>query len=56
VLTAINGAPDVDPQAMLNLVAALQHGAAAKIKLRRQTQSLELQVTVGRRPKPPARE
>ena len=56
VLTAINGAPVVDPQAMLNLVAALQPGAAAKIKLRRQTQSLELQVTVGRRPKPPARE
>jgi len=56
VLTAINGAPVADPQAMLNLVAALQPAAAAKIKLRRQTQSLELQVTVGRRPKPPARE
>ena len=56
VLIAINGAPVDDPQGMLNLVAALQPGAAAKLKLRRRTQSLELQVTVGRRPKPPARE
>jgi serine protease DegQ len=56
VLTAINGAPVSDPPTMLNLVAALQPGAGAKMTLRRAAQSLEVAVTVGRRPKPPARE
>jgi serine protease DegQ len=56
VLIEINGTPVGDPAGMLNLVAALQPGATAKIKLRRQAQALELSVTVGRRPKPPARE
>jgi serine protease DegQ len=56
VLIEINGTPVGDPAGMLNLVAALQPGATAKIKLRRQAQAVELSVTVGRRPKPPARE
>ncbi len=56
VLTAINGKAFSDPQAMLNLVAALQPGSSAKMLLRRQAQSLELEVTVGRRPKPQLRE
>ena len=56
VLIEINGAPIGDPQGMLNLVAALQPGSDAKVKLRRQAQPLEVQVTVGRRPKPQARE
>jgi serine protease DegQ len=56
VLTAINGAPVSDPQSMLNLVAALQPGASAQMKLRRQAQALEVAVTVGRRPKPQPRE
>jgi len=56
VLTAIDGAPVSDPQNMLNLVAALQPGSAVKMKLRRQAQALEVSVTVGRRPKPQARE
>jgi Do/DeqQ family serine protease len=56
VLTAINGAPVSDPQNMLNLVAALQPGAAVKMTIRRQAQVLEVSVTVGRRPKPQARE
>jgi Do/DeqQ family serine protease len=56
VLTAINDAPVADPQNMLNLVAALQPGSAVKMKLRRQAQALEVSVTVGRRPKPQARE
>jgi hypothetical protein len=41
---------------MLNLVAALQPGAAVKLAIRRQAQVLEVSVTVGRRPKPQARE
>jgi len=56
VLTAIDGAPVSDPQSMLNLVAALQPGSAAKLALRRQAQTLEASVTVGRRPKPQARD
>jgi len=52
VLTAINGAPVSDPQVMLNLVAALQPGTRAQMQLRRQAESLEVEVTVGRRPKP----
>jgi serine protease DegQ len=56
VLTAINGAPVSDPTGMLNQVAALQPGSSAQMKLRRQAQTLDLAVTVGRRPKPQPRE
>ena len=56
VLTAINGAPVSDPTGMLNQVAALQPGSSAQMKLRRQAQTLELAVTVGRRPKPQPRD
>jgi len=56
VLTAIDGAPISDPQNLLNLVAVLQPGSVAKLKIRRQAQALEVSVTVGRRPKPQARE
>ncbi|MEX2240413.1 MAG: Do family serine endopeptidase [Burkholderiales bacterium] len=56
VLTAINEAQISDPQAMLNLVAALAPGSSAKMRLQRQSQTLELAVTVGRRPKPQPRE
>ncbi len=52
VLTAINGAAVSDPQVMLNLVAALQPGTRAQVQLRRQAERLEVEVTVGRRPKP----
>jgi hypothetical protein len=37
---------------MLNLVAALAPGAAAKMKLKRQGHDIDASVTVGRRPKP----
>ena len=56
VLTAINGAPVSDPQNMLNLVAALQPGSSAQMKVWRQAQSIDVSVKVGRRPKPQARE
>ena len=56
VLTAINGAPVSDPQVMLNLVAALQPGARARMQLRRQDETLEVELTVGRRPKPQPRD
>jgi Do/DeqQ family serine protease len=56
VLTAINDAAVSDPQRMLNLVAALKPGTSAKMRLRRQSQTLDVTVTVGRRPKPQAGE
>ncbi len=56
ILTAINDAPVSDPQNMLNLVASLLPGSSAKVKLKRKTQSLDVAVKVGRRPKPQPRE
>jgi Do/DeqQ family serine protease len=56
VLTAINDAPISDPQVMLNLVAALEPGSSARLKVKRQAQTLEMAVSVGRRPKPQPRE
>jgi len=53
VLLEIEGKP-VDARSLLDVVAALQPGSAAKMKLRRQGKDLELAVTVGRRPKPQA--
>jgi Do/DeqQ family serine protease len=53
VLLEIEGKP-VDGRSLLNVVAALQPGNAAKMKVKRQGQDLELSVTVGRRPKPQA--
>jgi len=56
VLTAINGAPVSDPQVMLNLVAALRPGSHARMQLRREAKTIEVDVTIGRRPKPQPRE
>jgi Do/DeqQ family serine protease len=55
VLVAIEGKPIVDPQSVLNVVTSIAPGSAAKMKVKRKGQDLELAVTVGRRPKPPAR-
>jgi Do/DeqQ family serine protease len=55
VLLEVQGKPVADPAAMLNLVAALAPGSAATMKVKRQGQDMDASVTVGRRPKPPAR-
>ena len=55
VLVEINGKPVADPQGMLNLVAALEPGSTARLKLRRRDKDIELNVIVGRRPKPQSR-
>ncbi len=52
VLMEVEGKPVADPTAMLNLIAALQPGSPAKMKLKRQGQDVEATVNVGRRPKP----
>src|SRR5712692_4453039 len=55
VLVEVQGRPVADPAGMLNLVAALAPGQSAKVRLKRQGQEVDATVTVGRRPKPPAR-
>ena len=55
VLTEVEGKPVADPTAMLNLIAALAPGSAAKMKLKRQGQDLDATINVGRRPKPQPR-
>jgi len=55
VLVAIDGKPIVDAQSVLNSVIGMAPGSAAKMKLKRKGQDLEITVTVGRRPKPQAR-
>jgi Do/DeqQ family serine protease len=55
VLVEVNGKPVADPQGMLNLIAALEPGSTARLKLRRRDKDVELNVTVGRRPKPQPR-
>jgi serine protease DegQ len=55
VLVEVEGKPVSDATTMVNLVAALAPGKAAKLKLTRQGQNVDLSVTVGRRPKPQAR-
>ncbi len=54
VLVGIEGKPVIDPQSMLNLVAGLQPGSSARLKLRRGQEAIEVSVVVGKRPKPPA--
>jgi serine protease DegQ len=53
VLLEIEG-QQVDGRSLLNIVAALQPGSPAKMKLNRKGEDMELSVTVGRRPKPQA--
>ncbi len=55
ILIEVQGRPVADPASMLNLIAALSPGQAAKLKLKRQGKDVEASITVGRRPKPQAR-
>jgi len=50
ILVAIEGKPVKDPNAMLNLVAALVPGKPASIRLRRDNKDVDIQVAVGKRP------
>jgi serine protease DegQ len=55
ILVEVQGKPVADPAGMLNLVAALAPGQAAKLKVKRQGRDIEASITVGRRPKPKVR-
>jgi Do/DeqQ family serine protease len=55
VLLEIEGKRVADPQGVLNVVAALAPGSSARLKVKRKGEDRELAVTIGRRPKAPAR-
>ena len=50
VLVAVEGSTVTDPGNMLNLVAALEPGRKAKLRLVRAQKELEISLDVGRRP------
>jgi serine protease DegQ len=55
VLVGVNGSPVADTIGMLNMIAALQPGEQARLKVARNQSETEVSVTVGRRPKLPTR-
>jgi serine protease DegQ len=52
ILVAVNGKAVPNPSAMLNVVAAVQPGSQATLKLLRNGDPVALKLTVGKRPKP----
>ena len=55
ILLTVNGKPVTDTNAMLNAIAALQPGQQAQLKMTRNQAENEVAVTIGQRPRPPAR-
>jgi serine protease DegQ len=55
ILVAVNGRPVADTTTMLNLIASLQPGQQATIRLTRNQVETELTVTIGQRPRPQQR-
>ena len=55
VLLAVDDKPVADTTGMLNMIAALQPGQQARLKVMRNQTESELPVTIGRRPQPPPR-
>ena len=55
VLLQVGDKPVVGTPNMLNVVAALAPGSRARLKLRRDSKDVALEVVVGKRPKPPQR-
>lgn len=52
VLLDISGKPVKDAQAMLGIIATLEPGKVARLKLKRTGQDITADVTIGKRPKP----
>ncbi len=55
ILLAVNGKPVADTTGMLNTIAAMEPGQQARLKVARNQVENELNVSVGRRPRPPQR-
>ena len=56
VLTQVNGKLVKDAQVMLELIAALVPGTSARFDLKREGRDVKVDVTIGKRPKPPKEE
>ena len=56
VLTQVNGKLVKDAQVMLELIAALVPGSNARFDLKREGRDVKVDVTIGKRPKPPKEE
>ncbi|MCM2305893.1 MAG: Do family serine endopeptidase [Sulfuritalea sp.] len=56
VLMQVNGKPVKDAQVMLELIAALVPGTSARFDLKREGRDVKVEVTIGKRPKPPKEE
>ncbi|MDZ4254264.1 MAG: Do family serine endopeptidase [Sulfuritalea sp.] len=56
VLTQVNGKLVKDAQVMLELIAALVPGSSARFDLKRDGRDVKVDVTIGKRPKPPKEE
>ena len=56
ILVEVEGKPVLDSSAMLNLVAEAQPGKVALLKVLRNTASVTVKLTVGKRPKPRPRQ
>ena len=54
VLVSVNKAPTTDVRQLLNQIAKLEPGSAASVQVLRKGKELDLQVQVGKRPKPKA--
>jgi serine protease DegQ len=52
VLVEVDGTAVPNPSSMLNVIAAVQPGSVARLKLLRNGNPMELKLTVGKRPKP----
>jgi len=55
ILLAVENQTVTDSSAMLNLIAALEPGKSAKLKILRNRQELQIEVNVGKRPRPAVR-
>ncbi|MBN8473510.1 Do family serine endopeptidase [Sulfuritalea sp.] len=53
VLVQVTGKPVKDAQAVLELIAALQPGSKARFGLKREGRDVAVDVTIGKRPRPP---
>ncbi|MGQ0511002.1 MAG: Do family serine endopeptidase [Betaproteobacteria bacterium] len=55
VLLAIDGRKVADPQGVLDVVAGIEPGRSAMLRVSRRGEMVELPITIGRRPKPQSR-
>ncbi|WP_213299147.1 Do family serine endopeptidase [Paraburkholderia sacchari] len=53
VLTTVNGEDITDTTRLLNVIAQIKPGTAAKVHLVRKNKDMDLNVTIGKRPPPP---